>query len=307
LSLPQDVTIARDLTITRDTVITGNLTVNGTTTSIDTNTLQVKDNIIVLNDGVTGTPSTNAGIEIERGTSTNASVTWNETTDKWTAGLTGAETEISLSGHTHVSTDVTDFTEAVQDVAGAAITAGTGIGVSYSDAAGTITVSNSGILAVSAGTGISVSTVSGTATVTSSITQYTDEMAQDTIGAIASGSNSLSVTYTDATPSLVFDTTLATTSYLSKTSGLAVDASALGTKLVTDGFTKKYSTSVGDAAATSYAVTHNLGTRDVTVNVYDNSTYDTVECDVVRTSTSVVTVSFSTAPASNAYRVVVVG
>ena len=64
---------------------------------------------------------------------------------------------------------------------------------------------------------------------------------------------------------------------------------------------------VGDASATSYTITHGLGTRDVTVQVYDSSTYDTIICDVVRTDTHSATISFSTAPASNAYRVVVTG
>jgi hypothetical protein len=72
-------------------------------------------------------------------------------------------------------------------------------------------------------------------------------------------------------------------------------------------YTRKYSTNVGNASATSISVTHSLSTRDVQVQVYDNATYDTVEVDVVRTDTDTVTVSFATAPALNAYRVVVVG
>lgn len=71
--------------------------------------------------------------------------------------------------------------------------------------------------------------------------------------------------------------------------------------------TRKHSENVGNNSDTVFAVDHNLGTRDVNVQVYDNSTYDTVEVDVVRTSTTRVTVTFASAPASNAYRVVVVG
>lgn len=136
---------------------------------------------------------------------------------------------------------------------------------------------------------------------------YTDERAQDAVGLNLTGSNSLSATYNDGTGAFTFDTTLATTSYLSKTSGLAVDISALETKLVTDSFTKKATANVGNNSATSFAVTHNLGTRDIQVQVYDNATYDTVEVDVVRTDANTVTVSFATAPANNAYRVVVIG
>lgn len=70
-------------TIAGNLVISGNLTVSGTTTEINTQTLNVADNIVVLNNDVTGTPSQNAGIEVERGTSTNTLMRWNESTDRW--------------------------------------------------------------------------------------------------------------------------------------------------------------------------------------------------------------------------------
>lgn len=73
------------VTVDDNLTVTGNLTVSGTTTSINTETLTVDDNIIILNNNVTSTPSENAGIEVERGTSANVSVRWNETSDKWEA------------------------------------------------------------------------------------------------------------------------------------------------------------------------------------------------------------------------------
>ena len=73
------------VTTTGDFVVGGNLTVSGTTTSVNTETLTIDDNIVVLNNNVTGTPTENAGIEIERGTSANVLVRWNETNDKWEA------------------------------------------------------------------------------------------------------------------------------------------------------------------------------------------------------------------------------
>lgn len=86
--------------------------------------------------------------------------------------------------------------------------------------------------------------------------------------------------------------------------GLTVGAT--GFALDTAIAVRKYAASVGDGSATSYTVTHNLGTRDVIVSVYDNSSpYAEVVCDVQHTSTTAVTVLFSVAPTSNQYRVVV--
>ena len=60
-----------------------NLTVNGTTTTVNSNTVNIGDSNITLNSDETGTPSQNGGLTIERGTSTNVELRWNETTDKW--------------------------------------------------------------------------------------------------------------------------------------------------------------------------------------------------------------------------------
>ena len=66
-----------------DVTMSGNLTVNGTTTSVNSNEVNIGDNILKLNSDETGTPSQNAGIEVERGSATNVAFRWNETTDKW--------------------------------------------------------------------------------------------------------------------------------------------------------------------------------------------------------------------------------
>lgn len=58
-------------------------------TIIATNTISTGDNIIRLNDDVVGVPTEDAGIEIERGTSADAQLIWDETLDRWVAGLVG--------------------------------------------------------------------------------------------------------------------------------------------------------------------------------------------------------------------------
>lgn len=83
---------------TGNVTVGGNLTVNGTTTTLNTETLAVEDNIIVLNSNVTGAPSTNAGIEVERGDSTNVVLRWNESTDSWEVTEDGSSYKNIVTG-----------------------------------------------------------------------------------------------------------------------------------------------------------------------------------------------------------------
>lgn len=170
-------TIGGDKTFSNNIVIDGNLTVGGTTTTVNTETILLADNIITLNSNATGSPTENAGIEVERGDSANTELRWNETTDKW-------QIEIDPDNNTYQNIATEDYV----------------------------------------------------------------------------------------------------TTQIGNTS---------------------YAASVGDGSATSIAVTHSLGTRDVVVQLFDNATYDTVYADVVRTDTNTVTVTFAVAPSSNAYRVLV--
>ncbi len=71
---------------------------------------------------------------------------------------------------------------------------------------------------------------------------------------------------------------------------------------------RKYTTTIGDNSATSFTVNHALGTRYVTVQVFQAGTpYAQVEADVEHTDTNNVTIRFATAPGTSEYEVVVVG
>jgi len=275
------------------------------------------------------------------------------------------------------STAVTDFTEAVQDVAGAAI-AGTAneITVTYNDGAGTITLSQpddvtvGGVLTV---TGNLV--VNGTTTTVNSTTTTVDDpiftLGGDTapssddnkdrgiefryhtgsaakVGYFGYDDSTGYFTYIpDATNNTeVFSGTQGTISVLAYNIGAnavlsgttlgstivtssltAVGTIATGTWAATDvavahggtgastaaaartnlGATTKVTGTIGDGSATAIAVTHSLGTDDVVVEVYDATSKETVICDVDRTSTNAVTLTFASAPASNAYKVVIIG
>lgn len=71
---------------------------------------------------------------------------------------------------------------------------------------------------------------------------------------------------------------------------------------------RKYAANIGNGSLTTITVTHNLGTRDVDVRVYNNATpWDDIYCEVQRTDANNVALIFGSAPATNAYRVVVQG
>jgi cytoskeletal protein CcmA (bactofilin family) len=62
---------------------------------------------------------------------------------------------------------------------------------------------------------------------------------------------------------------------------------------------------IAQSSLTDDKVDHNLNTRDVIVQLYDVSSYDTVIADVVRTTVDRVTITFASAPSSNDIRVLV--
>ena len=88
--------------------------------------------------------------------------------------------------------------------------------------------------------------------------------------------------------------------------GITVNANdvAIDTAVVV----RKYAANVGDGTATSYTITHNLGTRDVTVALYEvASPYAEVVADVEHATTNTITVKFTLAPTTDQFRVVVHG
>lgn len=94
----------------------------------------------------------------------------------------------------------------------------------------------------------------------------------------------------------------------------AVAAAAGGVQVVAGGIqldasiaARKASANIGNGAATSIVVTHNLGTQDVSVTVREVASQAAILADWVATDTNGVTLTFAVAPASNAYRVTVIG
>jgi len=94
-----------------------------------------------------------------------------------------------------------------------------------------------------------------------------------------------------------------------------VDGGAIDSAVVTPlklanwaGRIRKHTTTIGDGFSTVFTITHNFGTRDVVVGVYQNSgNYDDIICDVERPNANSVVLRFGVAPAANSIRVVVIG
>jgi hypothetical protein len=72
-------------TFTNNVIVQGDLTVSGTTTTINTTQLNIGDSLITLNSDLAAVtaPSENSGVEINRGSSDDVALIWNEGTDKW--------------------------------------------------------------------------------------------------------------------------------------------------------------------------------------------------------------------------------
>lgn len=164
-------------------VVTGNLTVNGTTTTVNSNDVNIGDAAIFLNSDLPGNqaPSENAGFIINRGSSDNVSILWNEVSDEWQLDKGGVTARILDEQDGVISTinaGTGSFSAAGADSSFAIVGQG---GVSTSIAGNTLTISateaNSGSLDVTVAedgaTGDSVYITTGTGFDANSASNFT--------------------------------------------------------------------------------------------------------------------------------------
>jgi hypothetical protein len=69
-----------------DVAVGGSLTVTGTVTTVNSETIELADNILLLNSNALGNASQNAGLEVERGDDLNVQLLWDETNNRWSVG-----------------------------------------------------------------------------------------------------------------------------------------------------------------------------------------------------------------------------
>ena len=127
-------------------------------------------------------------------------------------------------------------------------------------------------------------------------------LAIQTVGAITSGS------WTSTDIAVAHGGTGASSASAARTNlgvAYASDAQALAgsvdTVVLTPGnlAARSFKATIGDGSATAFNIDHGLATRDVIVQLYDASSYDTVYAQVVRSLTTRVVVTFNAAPSTN--------
>jgi hypothetical protein len=108
-----------DVLIDNNLTVSGNLVIQGDTVSLNAAELLIEDNFIILNSNATGSPILNAGIEIERGTSPNVFIRWNESVDQWQITVDGINYYDILYGDQQIftSSDVS-FNSVTADLIG---------------------------------------------------------------------------------------------------------------------------------------------------------------------------------------------
>jgi len=270
--------------------IRGNLTVTGTTTTVNTETINLADNIILLNSNLAdnGT-STDGGIEIKRGASgDNASLFWDESASRWVMNDGTTSYQIPTADTQRTAESVYDLASSLLTGSAASHTNITATKDDANDAVdlavATATASVIGVGRVAAATGaISVAVSSGVFTVDVATA------AADAEGVVELATNTEAVTGTDT--------------------GRAVTPAGLTAAINANSYVTTLSGTESDLA---YTITHNLGTRDVIVQLTDfgnagtDATYETVYAEVKRNAANTCVVTFGKVPGtSQDYRVLV--
>lgn len=92
---------------TSSTIIPGNLTIQGTTTTVDTQTLDVKDKNVTVNKGGNDATSEGAGLTIDR-TGTKGSIIYKDASaSKFAVGALGAEADVVTTSESQTLTNKT--------------------------------------------------------------------------------------------------------------------------------------------------------------------------------------------------------
>ena len=135
LDVGGDIDVTGSVTVGQDLTVTGNLTVQGDTTQLNVSTLNVEDNEVILNSNVDGAtaPTLNGLLTVNRGSSDDVNLRWNEASDRW---------QITNDGTTYYNIPV-DGEYALSDT-----NTVTSVGTLGNETTGTVTFQGSGATSV---------------------------------------------------------------------------------------------------------------------------------------------------------------
>ncbi len=270
IGLPNDVTIGNNLAVTNDVTVTGDLTVNGTTTTVNSNTVTVDDPVFTLGGDTAPASDDNKdrGIEFRYHDGSSAKLGffgYDDSTDKFTF-LTSATNSSEVFSGTKGNLDITGL-----DLSGSITSIDGAAPTDGQLLVGNTSAGDMELATLTAGEAIGITNAAG------AITVAAEDATESNKGVVELATTAEALTGTD-------------TSRVVTPAGLAA---------------RSFSANIGDGSATSIVVTHSLNTRDVVIQLYDNSSFDTVYADVVRTTVDTATITFTAAPASNDIRVLV--
>jgi hypothetical protein len=115
LRTPGNITVLGSASVIGNMTVDGNLLVSGSAFTVNTTELLIEDNFLTLNYAATGAPVVNAGLEIERGSSNNVSILWNEGSDKWQFTNDGVTYEDLGAAAQQTNQKATNFYDVVRD------------------------------------------------------------------------------------------------------------------------------------------------------------------------------------------------
>jgi hypothetical protein len=317
-------------------VLSGDLTVDGTTTTINTNTLDVKDKNITLGDVATPSDVTADGGGITLKGLTNKTFNWVDANDAWTSsenldlangmvyGINGTDvlthntlgsnvvasslTSVgTLTGLTVTGTATTPISLTTGSTGALTLDTGTtgAINIGTNANTKTITIGSSGNGTVKLPTGkTKVGNTSlaqgGSVVVTLPALAGTLYATGNTDVALADGGTNASLTAVNG--GVVYSGTSAMAISGAGTAGQVLESAGAAAPTWV---TRNFVTNIGNASLTSITVNHGLATRDLIVQLYDNTTYETIMADVTRPTTSTVAIGFNVAPTTNQVRVLI--
>ena len=261
---------------TGEVIIKGDLTVQGTTTTVNSTQVDIGNNTIRLNSDETGSPTQNAGLVVERGTSSDVQLLWNETDDKWKITEDGSTFYNILTANDTLLT-VTDGSNSTALSSGDTATfAATSGQLTVAESSGTVTYSlaDSGVTAGTVGSSSAVPvltidakgriTGTSTATIGTGLTISGDSGADDSVG----GGETINFTGT----ANEISTTISNNTV---TFALPDDVTIGSDLTVTDDFVQ------GDHVYRSASVDANTGTSGHTVASFSATTFASAELNIV--------------------------